>query len=238
MNVLVIDTETANSVEQPLPYDVGYAIVDTSTGEILVKRSFVVAEIFFDKELMKEAYFAEKIPQYWRDIKAKKRVIKPICKIRRFIRADMEEFNVKKVGAYNMGFDNRATRNDIRFISGSMVRWFFPYGTEFFCIWNMACTSILSTEEYVNFAIKNNFISESGNIQTGAEIVYKYITQNVDFVENHTGLEDVLIEIDIMMAVLKSKMEYHDRIYSACWRAVQRTRKQMELDETFNAIKR
>ena len=235
MNVLVIDTETTNGLEQPLPYDVGYAIVDTSTGEILVKRSFVVAEIFFDKALMKEAFFAEKIPQYWRDIKAKKRVIKPICKIRRFIKADMEEFNVKKVGAYNMGFDNRATRNDIRFISGSMVRWFFPYGTEFFCIWNMACTSILSTEEYVNFAIKNNFISESGNIQTGAEIVYKYITQNVDFVENHTGLEDVLIEIDIMMAVLKSKMDYHDRIYSACWRAVQRTRKQMELDETFNA---
>ena len=238
MNVLVIDTETTNGLEQPLPYDVGYAIVDTSTGEILRKRSFVVAEIFFDKALMKEAFFTEKIPQYWRDIKAKKRVIKPICKIRGFIRSDMEEFNVKKVGAYNMGFDNRATRNDIRFISGSMVRWFFPYGTEFFCIWNMACTSILSTEEYVNFAIKNNFISESGNIQTGAEIVYKYITQNVDFVENHTGLEDVLIEIDIMMAVLKSKMEYHDRIYSACWRAVQRTRKQMELDETFNAIKR
>ena len=35
MNVLVIDTETANNVEQPLPYDVGYAIVNTSTGKIL-----------------------------------------------------------------------------------------------------------------------------------------------------------------------------------------------------------
>ena len=49
MNVLVIDTETANSVEQPLPYDVGYAIVDTETGEILTEKSFVVAEIFLDK---------------------------------------------------------------------------------------------------------------------------------------------------------------------------------------------
>ena len=42
MNVLVIDTETANSVEQPLPYDVGYAIVDIETGEILTEKSFVV----------------------------------------------------------------------------------------------------------------------------------------------------------------------------------------------------
>lgn len=235
MNVLVIDTETANSVEQPLPYDVGYAIVDTSTGEILVKRSFVVAEIFFDKELMKEAYFAEKVPQYWKDIKSKKRVVKSICFIRRTIKKDMADFKVKKVGAYNMGFDNRATKNDIRFISGSMIKWFFPYGTEFFCIWNMACTSILKTESYIRFAIENNFVSECGNIQTSAEVAYRYITKNVNFVEDHTGLEDVLIEIAIMMEVLKSKMEYKDRIYSACWREVQRKRKQMELDEVFNA---
>jgi len=238
MNVLVIDTETANSVEQPLPYDVGYAIVNVSTGEILVKRSYVVAEIFFDKELMKEAYFAEKIPQYWKDIKNKTRIIKSICSIRRIIKTDMEKYGVKKVGAYNMGFDNRATRNDIRFISGSMIKWFFPYGTKFFCIWNMACTSILNTKEYIEFALENGFVSECGNIQTSAEVAYKYITKNVNFIEEHTGLEDVLIEIAIMMEVIKSKMDYSDRIYSACWRNVQRTKKQLELDEVFDALER
>ena len=99
----------------------------------------------------------------------------------------------------------------------------------------MACTSILKTESYIRFAIENNFVSECGNIQTSAEVAYRYITKNVNFVEDHTGLEDVLIEIAIMMEVLKSKMEYKDRIYSACWREVQRKRKQMELDEVFNA---
>jgi hypothetical protein len=44
---LIIDTETCNSVEQPIPYDIGYAICDRQ-GKIYVKRAFVVAEIFCD----------------------------------------------------------------------------------------------------------------------------------------------------------------------------------------------
>lgn len=225
MNVLVIDTETANTIEQPMPYDVGYAIVDTETGEILTEKSFVVAEIFLDKELMSNAYFAEKVPQYWEGIKNGTRVMKSVCNIRKQIFADMKKYHVSKVGAYNMGFDNRATKNDIRYISGSMIRWFFPYGTELFCIWNMACTSILNTKKYVKFALDNGFVSACGNVQTSAEIAYRYLTNQVDFVESHTGLEDVKIEVAIMLAVLRSEMEYSDKINSACWQKVQKTRR-------------
>ena len=226
MNVLVIDTETANSVEQPLPYDIGYAIVNTKTGEILLERSFVVAEIFFDKELMKQAYFADKIPQYWQNIKKEKIQIMSLCKIRRTIRKDMKDFEISKVGAYNMGFDNRATKNDTRYITGSLIRWFFPYGTKLFCIWNMACSSILSTIEYINFATENNFLSEKGNIQTSAEKAYCFITGNPHFEEAHTGLEDVKIEIAIMLAVINSGLHFEDKIYSACWQKVQKFRKE------------
>ena len=75
---LVIDTETANTIEQPLPYDIGYAICDRY-GNIVVERSFVVAEIFLDhKEMMKSAYYAEKLPKYWEDIKNGTREIKSI----------------------------------------------------------------------------------------------------------------------------------------------------------------
>ena len=229
MNVLIIDTETANSVEQPMPYDVGYAIVDTETGEILTEKSFVVAEIFFDKELMAGAYFAEKIPQYWKDIKSKKRIVKSIFNIRKTIKADMEKYEVSRVGAYNMGFDNRATRNDIRYISSSLVKWFFPYNTEFFCIWNMACSSILNTESYISFALEHGFVSEHNNIQTSAETAYRYLKNEINFEESHTGLEDVKIEIEIMLAVLHSGMEYSDKIYSACWQKVQKKRKEMNV---------
>ena len=73
---LVIDTETCNSIEQPLVYDIGYAICDRF-GDIVVERSFVVAETFLGmQDVMASAYFAEKIPQYWEDVKNGKRQIK------------------------------------------------------------------------------------------------------------------------------------------------------------------
>lgn len=221
MNVLIIDTETANSVACPLPYDIGYSIVNLETRKVLLERSFIVAEIFFDKELMEQAYFAEKIPQYFKEIKNGKRKVTSITKIRNTARNDMKIHKVKKIGAYNMGFDNRAVKNDVRYISGSFIRWFFPYGTELFCIWNMACSSILSTDEYVNFAIKNNLVSECGNIRTSAEAAYKFIKNNPNFLEEHTGLEDVKIETEILFAILDSKMEYEKKLSPACWRKVQ-----------------
>lgn len=233
MNVLVIDTETTNSIDQPMPYDVGYAIVDTETGEILTEKSFIVAEIFLDKELMNSAYFAEKIPKYWEDLKNGKRIMKSICNIRKAIRADMKKYNVSRVGAYNMGFDSRATRNDIRYISGSSIKWFFPYNTEFFCIWNMACSVILNRPSYIKFALENGFVSEAGNIQTSAECAYRYITKDTDFVESHTGLEDVLIEVAIMAYCYRQHKPFENSINSACWRKVQRARKEMELKQVF-----
>jgi hypothetical protein len=222
MNVLVIDTETTNDIKQPLPYDVGYAVVNIDTSDIIVKRSFVVAEIWFDKELMEQAYFAEKIPQYWKDIKENKRIIKGIWNIRKQIQKDMKENNVVKVGAYNMAFDKRATNNDVRYITGSLIRWFFPYDTEFFCIWSMACSSILHTKEFVEFAKNNNYISDKGNVRTNAEVCYKYITGKTDFAESHTGLEDVMIEVSIMLFIINSKMNFNSDINYGCWRWVQK----------------
>lgn len=232
-NVMVLDCETCNDVAQPLPYDVGYAIVDCD-GQILVTRSFVVAEMFLDKELMQYAYFADKIPQYWDEIKKGTRELKTFYNIRRQIKEDMKNYSVKKVGAYNMGFDKRAMNNDARYITKSFLRWFFPYGTEFFCIWNWACDTILNTDDYVNFAIENGWISDKGNIQTSAECAYRYLTKDVNFAECHTGLEDVLIEVAIMIACANSGMESDKKINSACWRKVQRKRREMELREAFN----
>ena len=63
----VIDTETTNSLDDPLCYDIGFAVVD-NYGNVYETYSYVVADIFLDKELMKSAYFADKIPQYWKDI--------------------------------------------------------------------------------------------------------------------------------------------------------------------------
>lgn len=230
---LVIDTETCNTIEQPLPYDIGYAICDRY-GNIVVERSFMVAEIFIDhKDLMKSAYFAEKIPQYWEDLKNGKRELKSIFNIRKQIHADMKNYKVKKVGAYNMGFDKRALNNDIRYCSKSFFRWFFPFGTEYFCIWNMACQVLLNSTSYVKFALQNGLVSDKDNILTNAECCYQFLTKNLDFKEEHTGLEDVRIEVDILAKCYSTHKKMDKSINGACWRLPQRKRKELDLREVF-----
>ena len=232
--VMVIDTETANSVEQPMPYDFGWAVVDTESGEIVRKYSYVCAEIFLDRELMEQAYFAEKIPMYWEEIQSGQRQLKRLLNIQKEFQNCLKTYDIKQVCAYNMGFDRRASHNDMRYITASKYRWFFPYGVEFVCIWHMACTSFLNTSEYVNFATTHGFVSDAGNIQTSAEVAYRFLTNDPDFEESHTGLEDVEIETAILMNCLKTgdeNMKFQP--YSACWRNVQRTARQMGLEETF-----
>ena len=234
MYVMIIDTETANSIDQPLPYDFGWAVVDTETGEIVDKHSYVCAEIFLDKELMSSAYFAEKVPHYWNDIKSGKRQLKKFLNIRKELWSCLKTFNIKHVGAYNMGFDKRASNNDTRYLTSSYLRWFFPFKVELFCIWHMACTSFLNTSNYIRFALDNGFVSEAGNIQTSAECAYRYLTNDPEFEESHTGLEDVLIETAIYLNCLKTGTDsMKSNPYTCCWRNVQRTFKELSENGEF-----
>ena len=226
---LVIDTETCNTVEQPLPYDIGFAICDRM-GNIAEERSYVVAETFLDmKDTMKSAYFAEKIPQYWEDIKNGTRKIKSIYKIRREVKDLMNKYNVKKVGAYNMGFDKRALNNVMRYATKSFCRWFFPFGTEFFCIWHLATQTLLQQKTFFKMAEKNNWFSEKGNLLTNAEVTYNYIKKMSDFKEEHKGLEDVRIEVEIMAHCFRQHKKMNTNINTSCWRLVQKAYKEYKV---------
>ena len=65
--VIVLDTETTNSLDDPICYDVGFAVVDY-TGKVYETFSFAVADIFLDKELMSYAYFAKAL-NWWAMLK-------------------------------------------------------------------------------------------------------------------------------------------------------------------------
>ena len=61
---LILDVETANMVEDPLVYDIGFAIAD-NTGKIYEAYSFVISDIFFDMaDIMKTAYYAKTIKEF------------------------------------------------------------------------------------------------------------------------------------------------------------------------------
>jgi hypothetical protein len=221
---LVLDVETANTLEQPLCYDVGFAICDKN-GKIYTQRSYIVPEIFFDEkevfgngEMMNTAYYAEKLPQYYKGIRTGAWKIKPLYSIRSEMLSLMKEYNVKAVAAYNASFDVNALNQTIRYVSKSKNRWFFPYGTEVMCIWHFACQTIFQQKTFFKECQHEHWMSDKGNLKTSAEIAWRYITNYYDFEERHTGLEDVKIETMIMAKCFAQHRKADKTPNRLCWR--------------------
>lgn len=220
MKVLIIDVETIGTKgRQVLPYDIGYLIFDTIKNIVLVKRSFAIYELFIEKQdLLQTAYYKEKIPLYWKEIKAGKRILWGFNVIKTCIYKDIQNYNVKRVFAYNASFDiNSLNCANIVFLNDYSP---FFKDLEVGCLWAMSC-QILCTENYIRFCIENGYFSEKGYIKTGAEFLYRYITKNTEFQEEHRGLEDVLIETEIFKKILKRKKRMNIQINTRCYRDVQ-----------------
>lgn len=189
----MLDTETANSIDDPLCYDIGFAVIDEK-GNVYREHSFAVAEIFLDKELMASAYFAEKIPNYWKEIQNGTRKLAKLNTIRKILAETMKEFDINAIVAHNARFDYRSTAKTQRYLTGSKYRHFLPYGTEIYDTLKMAREVLKDDVEYDNFCYENNYLTKRGCKRYTAEILYRFFTGNNDFVEKHTGLEDVSIE--------------------------------------------
>lgn len=193
---IVLDTETTNSLDDPLTYDIGFAVIDEK-GKVYESYSFVIAEIFLDKELMKSAYFADKIPQYWQDIKDGKRKLAKLLTVKKILAKVMKANNTNIVIAHNARFDYRSLATTQRFLTSSKYRYFLPYGTEIYCTLKMARQALKNNIEYDNFCWDNHYLTKRGCKRYTAEIIYRFLTGKNDFIESHTGLEDVLIEKEI-----------------------------------------
>ena len=62
-------------------------------------------------------------------------------------------------------------------------------------------------EDFKTFCERYELFTDSGNYSTTAETMYKYITNKIDFVEEHTGLSDVMIEKEIFVECLRRGVE-------------------------------
>lgn len=228
-NKLLVDVETANETDCALTYDVSTYMIDKDC-KILTQHAFVVRDVFNDmRDVVKQAYYANKIPEYIEDLQNHNREMRNFMALRRILLDEMTEYNCKTVVAYNCRFDRNALNNTLRYLTKSRFRWFFPYDTEFMCIWNMACQTICQTEEYKTFAELNNFISNFGrNYRATAETVYAFLTNNPSFSEEHKGLEDVKIENEILKYCLQNYNDFPNGmgIRPWCWQSVKR-----EIDE-------
>lgn len=218
--ILVLDTETCNGymvdgkldLSDSLVYDIGFSVIDKK-GRIYCQKSLAIGDILCgESELMRTAYYADKLPDYWRDIKSGKRQLVSFLHAREIVKQVMKQYNITTVSAHNARFDVNALNTTIRYLTKSKMRYFFPYGTEIWDTMKGAKMTIAKQKGYIAFCQKNGYLTRHKvpQVRVTAEILYRYISGDHDFREAHQGLDDTIIEARILVQILKqhSKKQY------------------------------
>ena len=216
------DTETCNTrmengkldMRDVLVYDFGFAVCDKQ-GRVYEKYSFIIKEIFFGmKDLMKSSYYADKLPQYYEEIRNGQRKVVSLYEARQILANVMKEYETNIFVAHNARFDDNALKVTERYITKSKYRYFLPFGTEVWDTMKMANDTICKQKTYKKFCEENGYLTKNGQVRKTAEILYRYITKNNDFIESHTGLEDVMIEKEILAHCFRQHKAMRKKLYA------------------------
>jgi len=196
MSIMIFDTETT-SLEKPFCYNIGYVIVDADSFCTLVERNFVCEQVWHNPMLFSTAYYANKREFYVKGMRQHKIKMDKYGYICQQMIRDIKSFEVTSAYAYNSPFDEKVFNFNCDWFKCNNPFDNIPiydirgYAHHFICNddFKMWC------EEYEAF-------SESGNYSTTAENIYRYITDENDFIEEHTALADSQIEMIILFSAL------------------------------------
>lgn len=210
--LMFIDTETIGSLfvkESVLPFEIGMKVYDTENKKIVKEKSYLVRKFFNNKYIMLSTFSATKYPDYFEKLENDKRYkAYSVNDIARDIEKTISRYNIKVMVAHNGNFDKTA-----------MARLFEDFGVDnpienIDLLDTMEISKVITfSREYVDYCIANKdllndikescFITNSGRVRTTAQAIYCYLTDNANFKEAHTGLEDIDIEIAIFNASME-----------------------------------
>ena len=185
-------------------------IYDTETDKVVKEKSYLVRKFFNNKYIMLSTFSATKYPNYFEKLENDKRYkTMSVNDISKDIEKTIQRYGIKIMVAHNGNFDKTA-----------MARLFEDFETnnpfkKLDLLDTMEISKIITfSKDYANYCIANKdilnsvkdscFITNSGRVRTTAQAIYSYLTQNPNFEESHTGLEDIDIEIEIFKASYQS----------------------------------
>ena len=192
-----LDTETVGGIDSPKGfYNIGCTIHDRQ-GNIFATTSLLVME-FYD-EIKNDNYAKKNFPIYAERLaRGEMSAVATEVEALSIVRNLCKFYEVKYVMAYNTAFDFTKT------ICRELLNEF-----EFIDIYLMALQTITHQKGYARFCREHGFKSSRGvSCATTAESVYAYITNNPDFIEEHTALNDALIEMEIFVRCLRMHKKF------------------------------
>lgn len=215
MNVMVIDGETCETRRDEhgqldtscgQVYDLGGEVLHVESGKILDEFDLVNEDVFFGMpEAMNEAYFADKIPQYLEDMRMGRRQIVDTWGMWKTVINMCQKHHVEAIVAHNAFFDVKTLNATIRYQTKSKKRYFLPYGIPIMDTMKMSNEVICQTKEYIDFCKTNNYMTahEIPRPRKTAEVLWRFLTNDNNFQEEHTGLADVRIEAQIFLECVR-----------------------------------
>lgn len=221
---IVLDVEGYSTCR---PYNVGFIVGDKG-GAIYEERSYAVLPAVWDNICykvekanvagLKEAHEMahRNIEEILNDNDNKYDRISDINVLFNDLLTIITKYKIKRIWAYNCTFDSGALR---RLFTDE--QWTIINNLITFCdiIPAILYTRLLN-RDYIDFCKANGFMTEKGNVRTKAEVVYKYLTGDLQFEEEHTGLADVKIEFEILRAAMSATKNPK---YTPCqaWKVIQ-----------------
>ena len=210
--IMFIDVETIGSLyvsESVLPFEIGMKIVDIENMKIVKEKSYLVRKFFNNRYIMLSTFSATKYPEYLKKVETDKRYkLMSVNDISKDIEKIAQRYNIKVMTAHNGNFDKTA-----------MARLFDDFGTDnpfenIDLLDTLELSKVITfSKDYANYCIAHKdrlndmkescFITNSGRVRVTAQAIYCYITNNSQFQEAHTGLEDIDIEIEIFKKSLE-----------------------------------
>ena len=218
MNILVFDTETT-SLNKPFCYNLGYVIYDTDRDMIVLKRDFVVEQVWHNRPLFESAYYADKRPQYVQGMRAHKIIMDKYGYIQRQMARDIRENNVEGAYAFNSPFDDRVFEFNAEYYHCNNALDNVPV----FDIRGYA-VNYLMDDKYRDYCDRNadvtngsdrKFVTESDGYKTTAESFYCFLHDDIEFNEAHTALSDSEIELEVLKACIEKGAMWNDNLPTA-----------------------
>lgn len=195
--IMVLDTETT-SLDKPFCYDVSWVIADEQSREIVDFKSNVVEQVWHNLPLFESAYYKDKRQKYVAMMRRHEVSLNKWGYIMQEMKRDIKKYSISAVYAYNSDFDDKTISYN--------CDWFKcinPLETiPIFDIWGYASQFITCEPEYIKFCEANSRFTDTGNYKGSAEVVYQYLIDNPDFIEEHMGLFDSEIETQILFACI------------------------------------
>ena len=197
-----LDTETVGGASNPTGmYNLGCVIHDRE-GNIFATTSLLVMEHY--DEIRYDDYAKKNFPIYAERLaRGEMSAVATEMEALSVVRNLCKFYGVRYVMAYNSAFDLTKT------VCKELANEF-----EFIDIYLMALQTITHKKSFAKFCHENGFCSSSKkSCSTTAQTVYGYITDNADYIEEHTALSDALIEMEIFLACLKMHKKFHKNIH-------------------------